>query len=254
VSLTQSQRAPRASAFTRIVRAAVAAGLLSGLLLTGLQQFQVVPLLLRAEAYEDAASKARAPLPAEAQRPAAGAHAHGADEAAHSHEDAGWKPEDGAERTTYTVLANITTAVAFGLLLSAAMFLRGAAPGWRSALLWGAAGYAVFFLAPSLGLPPEVPGTSAAPVGERQAWWLLTAAATGCALALLVLARRWPLKLAGAAILLLPHLAGAPQPLVHASAAPVELARSFIYATAFANAVFWLALAALTAFFFKKFD
>jgi cobalt transporter subunit CbtA len=224
----------------------VAAGLLSGLLLTGLQQVQVVPLLLRAEAYEHAASREPALAAAE---PRQGAHEH-----VHADEDAGWKPGDGAERTLYTTVANVATAVAFGLLLCAAMSLRGTAHGWRGALLWGAAGYAVFFLAPSLGLPPEVPGTSAAPVAERQLWWLLTAAATACALALLALARGWPLKLAGVAILLLPHLAGAPQPLVHTSAAPAELAHSFIYATAFANAVFWLALGALATFFFKKFD
>jgi cobalt transporter subunit CbtA len=239
------------SPFNRIVGAALAAGLLCGLLLTGLQQLQVVPLLLRAEVYEDAASKARVLSDAQPHQHAAGAHAP---EHAHEHGHKGWKPEDGAERTLYTVLANVTTAVAFGLLLSAAMTLRGAPLDWRSALLWGAAGYVVFFVAPSLGLPPEVPGTSAAPVAERQAWWLLTAAATACCLALLALARPWPLKLAGVAILLLPHLAGAPQPLVHASAAPAELARSFVYATAFANAVFWLALGALTAFFFKKLD
>ena len=30
--------------------------------------------------------------------------------------------------------------------------------GWRQGLLWGLAGFAVFTLAPSLGLPPELPG------------------------------------------------------------------------------------------------
>ncbi|MBJ7312493.1 CbtA family protein [Rugamonas sp. CCM 8940] len=331
------------SPFNRIVRTAVAAGLLSGLVLTGLQSLQVAPIILQAETYEDAQERAEAvadvvatPAPAQTQaadarevkaelaheHPVAAAHehvasavhehgakvghthgvagahthdaaveqdhdhqqsasasssssafepastsaataatpaphAHGAEaggEHEHGHEHGGWKPENGAQRTFFSAVANISMAVAFGLLLSAAMTLRGVSHGWRGALLWGAAGYAVFFLAPSLGLPPEVPGTAAAPLGERQVWWLLTVAATAGGLALLALAPRWPLKLAGVAILLAPHLVGAPQPLVHASAAPAELAQSFIYATAFANAVFWLALGALSGFFFKKFN
>ncbi|WGG48226.1 CbtA family protein [Rugamonas sp. DEMB1] len=337
----------KTSPFNRIVRTAVAAGLLSGLVLTGLQSLQVAPIILQAETYEDAQAKADPKPAADAvaapqrhadgvrelkaevahEHPAAAAHehvasavhehgaaaghahgsvgahahdgpvvrdhehgqaasnaaaadfaaapashAHGADTAdtaasatsaaqpgaehedEHGHEHGGWKPENGAERTFFSALANISMAVAFGLLLSAAMTLRGVRHGWRGALLWGAAGYAVFFLAPSLGLPPEVPGTAAAPLGARQMWWLLTVAATAGGLALLALAPRWPLKLAGVAMLLAPHLVGAPQPLVHASAAPAELAQSFIYATAFANAVFWLALGALSGYFFKKFN
>jgi cobalt transporter subunit CbtA len=289
----------KTSPFNRIVRTAVAAGLLSGLVLTGLQSLQVAPIILQAESYEDAQAKAELKPAADAvaapqrhadgaqelktevahEHPAAaahehmasavhehgaaaghahgsvGAHAHaGPVEHEHGHEHGGWKPENGAERTFFSALANISMAVAFGLLLSAAMTLRGVSHGWRGALLWGAAGYAVFFLAPSLGLPPEVPGTAAAPLGARQVWWLLTVAATAGGLALLALAPRWPLKLAGVAMLLVPHLVGAPQPLVHASAAPAELAQSFIYATAFANAVFWLALGALSGFFFKKFN
>ncbi|MES2739937.1 MAG: CbtA family protein [Pseudomonadota bacterium] len=182
-------------------------------------------------------------------------HEHAAQgEAAHTHEHGGWQPENGFERTFFTVLANISMAVAFGLLLAAGFCLRGGALSWRAGLVWGAAGYAVFFLAPSLGLPPELPGTQAAPLAARQFWWMMTALSTAGALALLTQARNWPLRIAGVALLAAPHLIGAPQPLEHGGTAPAELARSFIYASAIANAVFWLALGGLAGWFYKKYD
>lgn len=274
--------------FNRIVRAAALSGILAGLLLTAVQQVQVSKIILQAEVYEDAASAAAfaAAAPAEtvvaaaplqhvhadghshthpaAPQPAAPAdtalpqaerahteHADGA-EAAHQHTHGGWQPENGKERTFFTVIANISMAVGFGLLLAGAISLRSQSSGWRAGLLWGAAGYLVFFVAPSIGLPPELPGTAAAPLATRQMWWLTTVAASAGGLSLLVFARAVPLKLMGAAVLLLPHLSGAPQPEVHASAAPAELARAFVYATAFANAAFWLALGALAGLFHKQ--
>ncbi|WP_317203316.1 CbtA family protein [Janthinobacterium sp.] len=257
--------------FNRIVRAAAFSGILAGLLLTAVQQVQVSKIILQAETYDAAAAAAPhaqaapAPAPAPQQHVHADGHAHtheAAPEPEHSHEAAaeqehthgGWQPENGAERTFFTAVANISMAVGFGLLLAGAISLRGQNGGWRSGLLWGAAGYLVFFVAPSIGLPPEVPGTAAAPLAARQMWWLTTVAASAGGLALLAFARGLPLKVLGAAVLFLPHLVGAPQPEVHASAAPAELARAFIYATALANAAFWLALGALAAFFYKKFD
>ncbi|MDC8756766.1 CbtA family protein [Janthinobacterium sp. hw3] len=255
-----------------MVRAAAFSGILAGLLLTAVQQVQVSKIILQAETYEDAASAAPQPEHVHAApvqhvhadghahtHEAAPAHAHdGAAEPAHSHDGgaahshAGWQPENGAERTFFTAVANISMAVGFGLLLAGAISLRGQVTGWRAGLLWGAAGYGVFFLAPSIGLPPEVPGTAAAPLAARQMWWLTTVAASAGGLALLVFARGLPLRALGAAVLFVPHLVGAPQPEVHASTAPAELARAFIYATAWANGAFWLALGALAGFFYKK--
>lgn len=232
------------SPFSRLVSAAVAAGLLAGLALTAVQMVAVTPIIVKAEVFEDAAPAAPAPPVA---------HVH-ADAHEHHHDHAAWKPEDGAERTLFTVLADVTMAVGYGLLLCAALTLRGGRPTWRQGLLWGAAGYLVVFVAPSLGLPPELPGTSAAPVGERQLWWLMTAAGTAAGLALIAFGRSWLWALAGLVLLGAPHLVSAPQPLVHTSAAPEDLVHAFRLASAFTNAVFWLVLGALSAFFFKKFE
>jgi cobalt transporter subunit CbtA len=180
-------------------------------------------------------------------------HSSGAHEHDHEHhEHGGWQPENGWERTLFTALANISLAVSFGLFLGAALCQRGAAGGWRSGLLLGLAGYAVFFVAPSLGLPPELPGSEAAALADRQLWWLGTVILTATGLALLIFARNGKFKILGAVLLAVPHLIGAPQPQVHGGTAPVELAHAFIYATAVANAVFWLALGGLTGFFYKK--
>ncbi|NMM27270.1 MAG: hypothetical protein HHJ12_08275 [Glaciimonas sp.] len=75
---------------------------------------------------------------------------------------------------------------------------------------------------------------------------------TAGGLSLLIFTRNWKLKLLGTLLLIVPHLIGAPQPQVHASAAPAELAQAFIHATTIANAVFWLALGGLTGVFYKK--
>jgi len=234
------------SPFNRLVATAVAAGLLAGLALTAVQRVQVTPLIAQAEMYEDAGPAA--PVAAHMDGHAH-AHAH-----AQEHAHAGWKPENGVERTLFTVLANAAMGVGYGLLLCAAMLVRGGRPTWRHGLLWSAACYAVFFVAPSLGLPPELPGTAAAPVGERQLWWSLTALATAGGIALLAFGRNWMFALAGLILLAAPHLAGAPQPLVHASVAPPDLAHAFVLASALANAAFWLVLGCGAAFFFKKFE
>src|SRR3546814_13405119 len=45
--------------------------------------------------------------------------------------------------------------------------LTGRQTGWRQGLLCGLVGFAVFTLAPGLGLRPEIPGTEAAPLADR---------------------------------------------------------------------------------------
>ena len=104
------------------------------------------------------------------------AHDHGdaaaAQAGAHEHGDDGWSPADGFERTVFSALANIVTGIGFALLLVAASELFGGIKDWRQGLFWGLAGFAVFTLAPGLGLPPELPAMPAAELGARQLWWI----------------------------------------------------------------------------------
>ncbi|MDH0301810.1 MULTISPECIES: CbtA family protein [unclassified Pseudomonas] len=225
---------------TRIARTAGFSGLLAALLLTLLQSFWVAPLILQAETYESAA-------------PAAEHHEHGENATPHEHEHSAeaWAPEDGWQRVLSTTGGNLVVAVGFALILAALYSLRE--PGRvTTGALWGLAGFAVFCLAPTLGLPPELPGTAAADLGQRQTWWIGTAAATAAGLALLVFARHWLLKALGAALLVIPHLIGAPQPAVHESVAPQALATQFKIASWLTNAAFWLALGLLSAWLYRR--
>ncbi len=223
----------RKIAFKTIMIPAAFSGLLAGVLLTLLQHLQVVPLILEAEVYEHAA---------EAAHPAPSAE----------HEHGTWQPEDGWQRNLFTTAANIVVALGYALLLGAALTLRDTALTWRSGLLWGLAGYVVFFVAPSLGLPPEVPGTQAAELAQRQLWWIATVGCTAAGLALMVFSARRTAKLLGVVLLIAPHFIGAPQPEVPGGIAPAELAQAFIVATFIANAVFWLALGGLFGFFHRR--
>ena len=245
----------------RIAAAVLLAGALAGMLLTGIQQLQVAKIIMQAEVYEEAASakaeEAHQHAHAMAATQAQGhSHEHSSEhshEGDHHHDADAWEPANGFERTAYTALANVSMAIGFALFLAAAIVISGQQANWRRGLLWGGAGYLVFFVAPSLGLPPEVPGSLAAPLHARQLWWLMTAGMTAAGLGLIVYVRHWLFKALGVALLVLPHLIGAPQPEMHGGAAPAELVQAFIHATALANGLFWLALGGLTGYFSKKF-
>jgi cobalt transporter subunit CbtA len=166
----------------------------------------------------------------------------------HEHTSA-WEPKKGAERMAYTLIADILTGVGFALLLEAALTLW---VGWRQGLFWGLAGYATFTVAPSLGLPPQLPGSEAAPLFERQLWWLGTTIATGAALALIAFTARAPWAIVAAVLIVLPHLYGAPEPAEHNGAVPAALAHLFVIAATVANFLFWLILGASTGYFHER--
>ena len=71
-------------------------------------------------------------------------------------------------------------------------------------------------------------------------------------IALLVFGKHWALKVLGAAILLVPHIFGAPQPLVHSSLAPEALESQFKIAAQLTNLAFWLALGVISAWLFRR--
>lgn len=226
--------------FRNIVFAAALAGFVAGLFVTIVHSIGTVPIILRAETYEKAAESSAAP-------------AASADVAAteHHHDAEAWAPTDGFERTAFTVLADVLTGIAFGLLLTAAYALRGRAMDWRQGLFWGFAGFATFTLAPGLGLPPEVPGTESAPLLDRQIWWIATAAATAGGLALIFLLRRIALTVLGVGLIALPHIYGAPQPAEYRSLVPEGLAHSFVVAVVVTSFLFWLVLGSLTGVFYR---
>jgi len=221
--------------FWRLVCVAVCAGLLSGIFATVAHQISTVPIILKAEEYEQAAD-------------------HPAATAVHEHGAAAWEPENGAGRTGYTMLADVLSGTGFALLLAAGLALQGREVNWRQGLFWGLAGFATFTVAPGLGLPPKLPGTEAAPLLERQLWWFATAVSTGCGLALLAFTRRALWAVVAAILIILPHLYGAPQSAAHGAAAPELLAHQFVVAVTVVSFLFWVILGASTGYFYRRFD
>jgi cobalt transporter subunit CbtA len=222
--------------FRRLVLVALCAGLPSGIFAAAAHQIATVPVILKAEVYEKAAEHR-------------GASAH-----EHEHTATAGEPENGAERTAYTLLADILTGIGFALLLAAGLTFRGGEVTWRDGLFWGLAGFATFTLAPGLGLPPEVPGSAAAPLFERQLWWVATVLATGGALALLTFTRRAVWVVVAVVVMVLPHLYGAPQPADHHGGPPESLARQFVVAVTIVSFLYWLVLGASTGYFYRRFQ
>lgn len=239
--------------FRRLFIAAASAGLLSGLFVTLVHQVTTVPVILDAEVFEKAADeKAAGEAPAASGDTAMADMSHADHD--HEHGAAAWEPQDGFERTAYTVLADLLTGIGFSLLLVAAFAVTGSQMDWRKGFYWGLAGFAVFILAPGLGLPPEVPGTAAAPLTERQVWWTATAVLTAGALALLFHVKQpKPIWIVAAmAMIVIPHAIGAPQPAEYASAAPESLAHRFVVATTISGFLFWLAAGSLSGHFYGR--
>lgn len=229
----------------QVLFSALLAGFLAGLLTSALQAVTTVPLILHAETFEAGA----APAPHDHGTAATPGHSH-----SHGDEPASWAPADGIERTVYTTIANIVGATGFALLLTAGFVLRGEAVDGRCGVLWGLAGFAAMTLSPSLGLPPEVPGSVAADLHARQLWWLAAVVTGAVGLWLLAFGRSTLWKIAGVAILAVPHLVGAPHP--HGGetgVAPPELAARFAATSIVVSAVSWALIGWLAGTFFERF-
>lgn len=229
--------------FQRIFFAAVLAGLAAGLVMTGLQQWRVVPLILEAESFESAVASL------EHVHDDGSVHQHeaaAAEPGGHVHDADAWAPADGVERTFYTVLANLLASAGFALILAATSVFAGLPLTASNGALWGLGGFVAFQLAPAFGLPPELPGMAAAELDARQLWWWSTALATGAGLLAVAKLRNWTGVGIAAVLILLPQIIGAPQLAAHAtSTVPAHLATEFAATSLATGAVFWLILGPL---------
>lgn len=205
---------------TRVILAAVVAGLLAGVFATMAQSVRVIPLIHQAETYEEGA-----PLAETA--------------------DVVWVPKEGMQRTFLTLLSNLVTGVAFALILTAIILILDQPVSLRRGMLWGAGGFVVFVLAPNFGLPPELPGMASGDLAARQAWWIATVSLTGGGLLIFAFKDSIAWMAAGITLVVAPHVYGAPRNPAGQSAVPAELAAEFAIATVVSSALFWLFLGAV---------
>jgi cobalt transporter subunit CbtA len=227
-----------------LIVSAAGAGLAVCLVVAGVQFFTTEPLILHAEVFEKAEAVVIAP-PADTA-PMSMPAATSAVPAGHMHDDGAWEPPDGLERTLYTIAADFVVGVSVSLILLGAMLLKGDPIDARSGLLWGAAGFVAVSLLPGLGLPPELPGTPAADILSRQAWWLATAAVSAAGIFALVYSRQWWVRAAALVAIVAPHVIGAPKPPSFEATHPAGLAGEFVVASIVVSAVLW-SLSGLTA-------
>ena len=220
--------------FQRLFLTALIAGAIAGLFAAGVQRIKVIPLIEQAEVYE-------------ADETHGGGVGAGPTEA--------WQPQAGLERAAYTALADVLAGIGFAFLLTGAMALaglRGYVINVRRGLLWGAAGFAVFALAPALGLPPLPPGMEAAELVKRQLWWIATATTTALGLGLIVFPRKLVYGVIGVGLLILPHLIGAPEPPEIGGKVPSGIVAEFVVASLAAAGLFWLLLGIITGWLYHR--
>ncbi len=235
--------------FRNVVFVAAIAGLVAGVVLACMQAYATVPLILKAEVFEQAeGGHNHAAAPAAPADAAAGGNAMSSAAPAATTapaEEEGWAPADGFERFAFSVAANIVTGIGFALALVAVSEFAGGIGSWRQGVFWGLAGFAAFTLAPGLGLPPELPAMPAADLMQRQIWWWATVIATAIGLALIAFRTSAPLTILAVVLIVAPHIVGAPQPDSFETPIPEGLHHQFVVAVTLTNLVFWLVLGAM---------
>ena len=257
--------------FSKLIYSSVVVGILAGLVLSIGQMIWVNPIIFAAESYEVESPVASSAAVSSDHHAGHGSSnsavsEHGSGHAGgdhHAASDSEWAPEDGMERSGYTIAANISVGIGFAAVLLAVMSqlqsLQLTQVTTRQGLLWGLAGFVSVFVAPGIGLPPEIPGIEAATVESRQGWWLLAAGSFAIAFLLISFSRSY-FKLLGLPLFALPYLVHIPHPsgpsFTHSDPAVVvsltQLHQSFIVNSGLMACVFWLVLGLGCAYFLNR--
>ncbi len=238
----------------KLITSALAAGFGAGLIMAVLQITLLSPLILEAEEYESGrkfhyAGVVEEIAPDHNDGHSAMAHATAAADAAAEPEES-W-----ASRSARTALSTTLTALGYAFVLVASFGLAarsGIKVTARSGILWGLAGFGAVILAPSLGLPPELPASASAPLQERQLWWLGTVIASTAGIAAIAFGKNWAIWGAGIALLALPHIIGAPMPEAYGGVVPPEMQGEFVGLSIGVSAISWAVLGLFGGYMWAK--
>ena len=219
----------------RMVTSALFAGFAAGLFAALLHFSFVQPKILLGEEYESGAAVRFAGVATADQDdmvPVAGtAEPVPANEADHDHDAHDHADESSPlQRNALTVVFHTLLYCSYALILVAGFALaerRGRRVTALEGLLWGIAGFVAVQLAPAMGLEPELPGTLAAPLLDRQIWWGATALCSAAALAMIGYGRTLLWIAAASVLLALPHIIGAPELETFSGVVPPEVAASY---------------------------
>jgi|TARA_B110000008_G_scaffold163709_2_gene164072 cobalt transporter subunit CbtA len=222
--------------FKNIFVSAVVCGAIAGVLATVMQMLLVTPLLMEAELFETGQSM----------------HfiTDGSPESPIKHVDIWEDPY----RHLMTLCFNLVTFTGFGFILIAAMAFfqkRGFTLSKAEGIVAGVSGFIVFQLAPSVGLPPELPGTIGVTVGLKQTWWIITILSTTVGILLLFLDKHKVVSGVGIIFITIPHLIGHPKLETYFGVAPPELAAEFASRALAVSLIAWIILGVISSQFWK---
>lgn len=213
----------------RYLLTALVAGLIAGAVLTGLQIWRLSPLIAAAEVYEDAdnaATPCKETMPG--MKTCAG---DGTKE---------WEPAPGLAHIGFTGAASLLAGGGFAAILAGLSLLLNVpitkANGW----VWGLCGFFAVHLATGFGLAPEIPGMPVADLVARQIWWVGCIIATSAAIYCFAIRSEPWAKALGLALLVAPHIIGAPARALGETSVPPTLAAEFAANAIACAAVFWL--------------
>ena len=216
-------------------------------MLGGIQIFLVNPVIYSAEVYETEEAFTLAL----------------SDQYDHEHSHRQWAPEHGLERKQFTLVSSIFAGIGFAAVMLAIMnqiqLSLNRSFNWLKGVLWGLAGFLSVFVAPAIGVPPEIPGMQTALIEHRQICWVLTVFSVAIGLALIAFT---PLKLkaVGLLFLALPYLFIVPKfegaLFQHEDPAVVKALQlihiQFVTYSGIANLIFWVAMGVACALTLKR--
>lgn len=220
--------------YNRILISALFAGAVAGLIAALLQLVFVQPVLLHAELYESGKL----------------VHFGGAAVSAHP-----VLPGFDPLRDGLSVLFSALVYVGYAMIVVALMSLaeqNGHEVTAKKGLLWGLAGFITCQFAPGISLAPEVPGVASADLVQRQIWWFGTVAAAGVAMWLLAFKEGLAIYATVAALMLAPHLIGAPEPGSFTGPVPPEIGALFAARAFGVGLAAWVILGTCAAYFWVK--
>lgn len=229
----------------KLLASALIAGGAAGLLAAVLHFAFVQEYILLGEEYESGAMVHFAGPSPDDHTAGSHEHSHADGAEGHDHSHGGGAEVSDLQRNGLTVVFSILIYVSYALVLVAGFGLArayGKTVTAREGVLWGIAGFAAFQLLPAMGLAPELPGTLAADLGERQVWWWGTVVASITGFGLLAYGGSLVTTVIAIALLAAPHVIGAPTLGEYAGLAPPEVAAAFSARVLGVGLVIWATL------------
>ena len=231
---------------TRLFTSALFAGLVAGLIAVLLQWSIMEKLILEGEEYETGnLNHFAGVLVINEAAEAAGIVVEEEEE----------EPEDLLMRYSLAFFAAFVVFVGWSLMMTAGFAIAerfGKRITMKDGLLWGIAGYAAIHMLPSIGLPPELPGTPAADLELRQLWWVSTALASVLGIALIAYGQSAVYVVVGLALLVAPHLIGAPHMEGYSGVAPPELSGEYVARSLAVGMIAWTVLGLAAGYFWNR--